>query len=106
MRKFLLTAALVVLGNSAAFAGTIGDWATAGTLVQGDKTYTYISVTGAGATGEAATTVSTAVSGGVYTIQDSSLASLVDNVVLRYQVTITDTSKIFDLWQFLSLIHI
>ena len=100
MRKFLLTAALVVLGNSAAFAGTIGDWATAGTLVQGDKTYTYISVTGAGATGEAATTVSTAVSGGVYTIQDSSLASLVDNVVLRYQVTITDTSKIFDLWQF------
>lgn len=104
MRKFLLTAALVVLANSAAFAGTIGDtigdWSTAGPLVQGDKTYTYISVTGAGATDEAATTVNTAVNGNVYTFQNAGLAALTDNVVLRYEVTITDPNKVFDLWQF------
>ena len=100
MKKFLLAAALLVVANTAAFAGTVGDWATAGTLVQGDKTYTYISVTGAGATGEAATLVSTAQNGEVYTIQDSGLAALTGNVVLRYEVSITDASKVFDLWMF------
>jgi len=99
MKKFLFAAALLVVANTAAFAGTIGSWSST-PLVEGDKTYTYISVTGAGAAGEAATTVSTAQNAPVFTFQNSGLASLTGNVVLRYEVSITDPSKVFDLWQF------
>ena len=99
MKKFLFAAALLVVANTAAFAGTVASWSST-PLVEGDKTYTYISVTGAGATGEAGTTVSTAQNPPVYTFQNSGLAALTGDVVLRYSVSITNPCNVFDLWQF------
>lgn len=100
MRKFLFAAALVVIANSAAFAGSIGDWQTAGTLVQGDKTYTFISVTGDVANMQNFTSATTALNGGVYTLQNANLANIGANSVLRYEVSITTGGNTFDQWQF------
>jgi len=94
----MFAAALIVFANSAAFAGSISDWATAGTLVEGDKTYTFLSRTGSTELGD--TPVSTSFSSGVYTIQNAPLTNLNSNATLRFQVTITDPGRVFNLFQF------
>jgi hypothetical protein len=94
MKKFLILAALfLVIGSQTAHAASsLADWNEI-PIVNGDKTYTYISATQGGFANDA--TVDATLAGGIYTFNFANLASTIDSATLRFRINITDPTQVF-----------